>query len=67
MFKVVSVPSLAHSMFELTSRAFLISKAIREETKNHIASTEFEKLKREAAESNEKIRLSRKRPSLKEL
>ena len=57
MFKAVSVPSLTDSMFELTSRAFLISKAIREETKNHISSVEFEKLKREVAESNEKIRL----------
>ncbi len=57
MFKVVSVPSLADSMFELTSRAFLISEAIKEKTKSHVTSAEFEKLKREAAESNEKIAL----------
>ena len=57
MFKVVSVPSLTDSMFELTSRAFLISEAIKEKTKSHVTSAEFEKLKREAAESNEKIAL----------
>jgi len=54
MFKSIHVPSLTNSMFELTSRAFFINKAIREETKNNISSSELEKLKGEAAESNEK-------------
>jgi len=55
MLKTYDIPSLVDSIVELTNRALLIGKMIKEESTSDISSPEFEKLKTELAESNGKL------------
>jgi len=55
MLKATDVASLADSIIELSSRTLLIGKIMKAKNGNCVSLAEFEKLKSELAETNEKM------------
>jgi len=56
MLKAFNAPSLTDLIIELSSQTLLIGKMMKEKSANGISSAEFEKMKNELAEANEKIK-----------
>ena len=55
MLKASDAPSLTDSITELSSRTLLIGKMMKEKSASDISYAEFEKMKNELVEANEKI------------
>jgi len=55
MLKATDVASLADSIIELSSKTLLIGKMLKAKNGNCVSLAEFEKLKNELAESNERM------------
>jgi len=56
MLKASDAPSLADSIIDLSSRTLLIGKMMKEKSANGISSAEFDKMKNDLVEANEKIK-----------
>ena len=57
VFRSATIPSLADTTIELSTRCLLISKKLKEEVVNGVSTTKHENLKREFAESENSLLL----------